>query len=40
MNEANQNYFSIEVHGITMNLTTLGEPKFLQTFRSNPSNDS
>jgi hypothetical protein len=40
MNEANQNYFSIEVDGTTMNLTILSEPRFLQTFRPNPSNNS
>lgn len=40
MNEANQDYFSIEVHGTTMTLTTMSQPKFLQTFRRNSSSDS
>jgi hypothetical protein len=40
MNEANEDYFSIEVHGTTMHLTPLSEPKFLQTFRPESSNDS
>lgn len=40
MNEANQDYFAIEVHGTTMLLTPLSEPRFLQTFRQDSSNDS
>lgn len=40
MNEANQDYFSIEIHGKTMSLTAVSEPKFLQTFRPDSSKDS
>jgi len=40
MNEANQDYFSVEIHGTTMNLTILSEAKFLETFRRDPSSDS